>query len=88
MCCAFFLISFLRTTSYISSRRIHRFYPFDDSGIPFAGKTMVIKELQNQSNAAEDGGTALNVWDGSLLLYVLLLCSTMCLIDYLNSFSS
>ncbi|KAL7528516.1 hypothetical protein ACHAXR_002493 [Thalassiosira sp. AJA248-18] len=46
-----------------------RFYPFDDSGIPFAGTTLVIKEMQNQSNAVgDDGGTGLNVWDGSLLL--------------------
>eukprot|EP00578_Thalassiosira_sp_NH16_P022951 CAMPEP_0181083542 /NCGR_PEP_ID=MMETSP1071-20121207/4212_1 /TAXON_ID=35127 /ORGANISM="Thalassiosira sp., Strain NH16" /LENGTH=247 /DNA_ID=CAMNT_0023165205 /DNA_START=81 /DNA_END=824 /DNA_ORIENTATION=+ len=45
-----------------------RFYPFDDSGIPFASKMLVIKEMQNQSNVGGDGGTGLNVWDGSLLL--------------------
>ncbi|KAL9185253.1 hypothetical protein ACHAXT_003030 [Thalassiosira profunda] len=45
-----------------------RFYPFDDNGIPFAGSRLVIKEMQNLPNAAEDGGTGLNVWDGSLLL--------------------
>jgi len=46
-----------------------RFYPFDESGIPFADKTLVIQEMQNHSNAGgEDGGTGLNVWDGALLL--------------------
>jgi hypothetical protein len=45
-----------------------RFYPFDDSGISYAGKTLIIKETQNQSTEGEDGGTGLNVWDGSLLL--------------------
>ena len=45
-----------------------RFFPFDDSGIPFAGTTLVIKEMQNQSEGGEDGGTAFNVWDGALLL--------------------
>ncbi|KAL3756339.1 hypothetical protein ACHAWU_007290 [Discostella pseudostelligera] len=45
-----------------------RFYPFDDSGISYAGTTLVIKEMQNQSTEGEDGGTGLNVWDGSLLL--------------------
>ena len=45
-----------------------RFYPFDDNGIPFAGSTLIIKEMKNLPNAAEDGGTGLNVWDGSLLL--------------------
>lgn len=44
-----------------------RFYPFDDSGIPFAGTTLVIKEKTNP-NGGDDGGTGLNVWDGSLLL--------------------
>ncbi len=47
---------------------VRRFYPFDDSGIQFAGTSLVIKEAQNQSNGGEDGGTGLNVWDGSLLL--------------------
>ncbi|KAL7550423.1 hypothetical protein ACHAWF_013663 [Thalassiosira exigua] len=45
-----------------------RFYPFDESGIEFAGKTLMIKEAQNESNGGQDGGTGLNVWDGSLLL--------------------
>jgi len=51
-----------------SHYEIRRFYPFDDSGIPFAGKNLVIKETTNRSNGGEDGGTGLNVWDGSLLL--------------------
>mmetsp|Transcript_558 Transcript_558/g.1033 ORF Transcript_558/g.1033 Transcript_558/m.1033 type:complete len:250 (-) Transcript_558:90-839(-) len=46
-----------------------RFYPFDESGIPFADTTLVIQEMQNQSNVGgEDGGTGLNVWDGALLI--------------------
>ena len=45
-----------------------RFFPFDPDGIPFAGKTMVIKETPNQSHCDEDGGTGLNVWDGAMLL--------------------
>ena len=47
---------------------MRRFYPFDDSGIPFADTTLVIKEMQNQSDGGEDGATGLSVWDGSLLL--------------------
>lgn len=45
-----------------------RFFPFDSDGIHFAGETMVIKEMQNQSHNDEDGGTGLNVWDGAMLL--------------------
>ena len=48
------------------------FYPFGDSGIPFADITRVIKEMQDQSNAGgEDGGTGLNAGDGTLLMSVL-----------------
>mmetsp|Transcript_23948 Transcript_23948/g.51714 ORF Transcript_23948/g.51714 Transcript_23948/m.51714 type:complete len:237 (-) Transcript_23948:99-809(-) len=49
-------------------RSLRRFYPFDESGIPFACTTVVIKETTSQLNGEEDGGTGLNVWDGSLLL--------------------
>ena len=45
-----------------------RFFPFDSEGIPFAGGTLVIEEMQNQSHCDEDGGTGLNVWDGAMLL--------------------
>jgi len=45
-----------------------RFYPFDDSGMPFADTTLVIKEMQNHCSGGEDGGTGLNVWDGALLM--------------------
>lgn len=44
-----------------------RFFPFDPNGIPFAGETLVIQEMQNQSYD-NDGGTGLNVWDGAMLL--------------------
>jgi hypothetical protein len=50
------------------SPKKYRFFPFNESGISFAGTTLVIKEMQNQSMEGEDGGTGLNVWDGSLLL--------------------
>ena len=43
------------------------FFPFDDSGIFFSGTTLVIKEMQNHASEI-DGGSGLNVWDGSLLL--------------------
>ena len=46
-----------------------RWFPFDDSGIDFAGTTLVIKEVHNQSaSAGNDGDTAFNVWDGALLM--------------------
>ena len=43
--------------------------PFDDSGIPYADTTLVIKEIQNQLDVdGEDRGTGLNMWDGALLM--------------------
>lgn len=45
-----------------------RFFHFDPNGIPFAGATLVVKEMQNRSSFDEDGGTGLNVWDGAMLL--------------------
>ena len=45
-----------------------RFFPFDPEGVPFAGTTLIIHEMQNQSSFGDDGGTGLNVWDGAMLL--------------------
>jgi len=51
------------------------FFPFDDSGvINIAGSNVVIKERHNNASEVEDGGTGLNVWDGSLLLAKYLEC--------------
>jgi hypothetical protein len=50
------------------------FFPFDDSGIDIAGSNVVVKERHNNANEVEDGGTGLNVWDGSLLLARYLEC--------------
>ena len=41
-----------------------RFFPFNEDGIPFGGRNIILHERQNQAN----GGTAFNVWDGALLL--------------------
>ena len=50
------------------------FFPFDELGIDIAGSNVVVKERHNNANEVEDGGTGLNVWDGSLLLARYLEC--------------
>jgi len=45
-----------------------RFFPFNEDGIPFANRKIIVHEKSNQANVEDDGGTAFNVWDGALLL--------------------
>ncbi|KAL3793532.1 hypothetical protein HJC23_007272 [Cyclotella cryptica] len=45
-----------------------RFFAFDPERFPYAGTTLVIKEMQNVSHSGNDGGTGLNVWDGAVLI--------------------
>lgn len=46
-----------------------RYFHYDSNGMDFAGKEIIVKEkINNQID-----GTGLNVWDGALLMYVVLL---------------
>jgi hypothetical protein len=55
--------------TFVCHKNDGSFFPFDDSGIIFFGTSLVIKEMQNHVIGTDgDGGTGLNVWDGSLLL--------------------
>jgi len=68
---SFFHTHFLHEPSDVNICYNNRsFFPFDDSGIDFFGTTLVIKEMQNHASGIDGGGSGLNVWDGSLLLWV------------------
>ena len=42
-----------------------RYFHYDQNGLDFCGKQLVIKE---RSNELEEDGTGLNIWDGAILL--------------------